>query len=112
MAAVDTQLRRLGDEGLGAFPPRDLDGLARACAATADSGGGLRYFSLSQTIGILSEAWQQHEAFWTESTRQLNEILAVDLPQVLCEPIEEAAVSLAAAMRDAVVLVILNAPEM
>lgn len=107
---VQAELRRLAERGAGAYPPDRFEALAAACREAGRSSP--RLLVVAETIELLTEAWEPVEALRVETVELLDVVLAADLPAVINEPDEAAALSLANAMREAVALVLLNAPPM
>jgi hypothetical protein len=72
----------------------------------------MRYVIVADAISLLAEVWEDREAFWADATRDLNRCLAADLPAIVSEPDEEAAVSLAASFREAIRVTLASYPPL
>ena len=107
---MQAELRRLSENGIREFPPSGFGPLVAACMSAASTSP--RYAVVAEAMELLVDAWEPFEAFWVEWTDRLDEVLAVDLPGIVDEPDEEAAISLARSMREAVALVLASARPM
>jgi hypothetical protein len=109
---VEDDLLRLARDGVAGFPPAQFGGLVAECRGAAEQRLGLRFLPIAEAVDVLREAWEPYEAFWTKTTALLDSVLGADLPLILTEGSEEAAVYLAKSMYDALKLIILSADEM
>ena len=107
---METDLLRLAESGSGAYPPEGFDSLAEACR---EAGGFKpRLMEVAAAVDLLAAAWEPFGALRTETVERLDRILTADLPTVIREPDESAAISLARSLREALALVLLTDPPM
>lgn len=103
---ANSELLRLAEGGLAAFPPAHLGELATACRESGTARASARLLVLADAIGLLASAWEPHEAVPSVAIPALDRLVKERLPAVLAEPAEEAAVSLAASLREDVALIL------
>lgn len=104
-----SELQRLAEGGIGAFPPSAFRDLALVCHESAVAHASARLFVVEEVAEALAAVWEPHEAFSSAAREQLDEVLATQLPFILDEVDESAAVSLASSLREQVSLIIANA---
>lgn len=95
-------LERLAADGLAAFPPAHLSGLAKWCWDFGEATGDARYSSLSCTVRMLADLFQENSSPLTVRVEAIDHLLQARLPDVLNanEPAEGA--TLARLLREAV----------
>lgn len=101
-----SELLRLAESGLAAFPPSGLGELATECRESAEAIASARLFVLAGVVELLAAAWEPFDAVSVDVRERLDALLSTRLPLILSEEDERAAVSLATSMCDDVSLVL------
>jgi hypothetical protein len=100
-----SELLRLAENGIAAYPPDAFGELATQCRQSAEATASPRFFVLAGAVEMMATAWEQFEAVNVGIQERLDVLLATRLPLILSEPDENAATSLATAMREDMSLV-------
>ena len=107
---VELDLLRLADRGQGEYPATGFSDLAASCREAGRSKP--RLLLVAESIDLLAEAWGQFDALPTETCDRIDSVLKTDVPLVLHEPDEQAALALADSMREEVLLALQAGPRM
>jgi hypothetical protein len=103
-----SELLRLAEDGLAAFPPVRLSDLSIDCRQFAEATASARMFVLADVVGLLASAWEPHGAVPVKIRERLDLLLSVRMLSILTEEDEHAAVSPATSFREDLRLVLMQ----
>jgi hypothetical protein len=95
-------LKRLAEVGVSDLPPSLLFDLSPWCWDYGEITGDARYCSLSRTLDIIVEAYEQYSMVSTVWLAELDQLFINQLPDVLVASSSEDGSLLARSLRDAV----------
>lgn len=105
---VSAELLQLAEGGLRSVSASALADLAASCRQSLVATASARDGVLAEIMEVLAGAWEAQGYFHAATVDAMDDLLRRELPQIISEPDEQAATSLAAALRESVVLSLLT----